>query len=116
MKNSRIFDSEIVFIFDECHRSQFGLMHEQIIKKFKKYYIFGFTGTPIFEENASKNYFVNNDKNLELKTTQSTFGVCLHSYTILNAIKDKNVLPFKVSYHSTMKQIESDSDKKNSNH
>ncbi|EOC4236432.1 type I restriction endonuclease subunit R [Campylobacter jejuni] len=111
-ENSRIFDSEIVFIFDECHRSQFGLMHEQIIKKFKKYYIFGFTGTPIFEENASKNYFVNNDKNLELKTTQSTFGACLHSYTILNAIKDKNVLPFKVSYHSTMKQIESDSDKK----
>ncbi|WP_218982097.1 HsdR family type I site-specific deoxyribonuclease, partial [Campylobacter jejuni] len=63
-ENSRIFDSEIVFIFDECHRSQFGLMHEQIIKKFKKYYIFGFTGTPIFEENASKNYFVNSDKNL----------------------------------------------------
>lgn len=111
-ENSRIFDSEIVFIFDECHRSQFGLMHEQIIKKFKKYYIFGFTGTPIFEENAGKNYFVNSDKNLELKTTQSTFGACLHSYTILNAIKDKNVLPFKVSYHSTMKQIESDSDKK----
>ncbi len=111
-ENSRIFDSEIVFIFDECHRSQFGLMHEQIIKKFKKYYIFGFTGTPIFEENASKNYFVNSDKNLELKTTQSTFGACLHFYTILNAIKDKNVLPFKVSYHSTMKQIESDSDKK----
>lgn len=111
-ENSRIFDSEIVFIFDECHRSQFGLMHEQIIKKFKKYYIFGFTGTPIFEENAGKNYFVNSDKNLELKTTQSTFGARLHSYTILNAIKDKNVLPFKVSYHSTMKQIESDSDKK----
>ncbi|MBC5857678.1 type I restriction endonuclease subunit R [Campylobacter jejuni] len=106
-ENSRIFDSEIVFIFDECHRSQFGLMHEQIIKKFKKYYIFGFTGTPIFEENAGKNYFVNTDKNLELKTTQSTFGTCLHSYTILNAIKDKNILPFKVSYHSTMKQIES---------
>lgn len=106
-ENSRIFDSEIVFIFDECHRSQFGLMHEQIIKKFKKYYIFGFTGTPIFEENAGKNYFVNSDKNLELKTTQSTFGARLHSYTILNAIKDKNVLPFKVSYHSTMKQIES---------
>ncbi|VTX73022.1 Type I restriction enzyme EcoR124II R protein [Campylobacter jejuni] len=106
-ENSRIFDSEIVFIFDECHRSQFGLMHEQIIKKFKKYYIFGFTGTPIFEENASKNYFVNNDKKLELKTTQSTFGACLHFYTILNAIKDKNVLPFKVSYHSTMKQLES---------
>ncbi|GAA7230746.1 type I restriction endonuclease subunit R [Helicobacter pylori] len=111
-ENSRIFDSEIVFIFDECHRSQFGLMHEQIIKKFKKYYIFGFTGTPIFEENAGKNYFVNSDKNLELKTTQSTFGACLHFYTILNAIKDKNVLPFKVSYHSTMKQIESNSDKK----
>lgn len=111
-ENSRIFDSEIVFIFDECHRSQFGSMHEQIIKKFKKYYIFGFTGTPIFEENASKNYFVNSEQKLDIKTTDSTFGACLHSYTILNAIKDKNVLPFKVSYHSTMKQIESDSDKK----
>lgn len=107
-ENSRIFDSEIVFIFDECHRSQFGLMHEQIIKKFKKYYIFGFTGTPIFETNAGKNYFVNDDNNLELKTTQSTFGACLHSYTILNAIKDKNVLPFKVGYHSTMKQLENE--------
>ena len=106
--NSRIFDSEIVFIFDECHRSQFGLMHEQIIKKFKKYYLFGFTGTPIFETNAGKNYFVNDDNNLELKTTQSTFGACLHSYTILNAIKDKNVLPFKVGYHSTMKQLENE--------
>lgn len=83
-------------------------MHEAIIKKFKKYYIFGFTGTPIFEENAGKNYgFDKASQKAVLKTTQSTFGDCLHSYTILNAIKDKNVLPFKVSYHSTMKQRDS---------
>lgn len=106
-ENSQVFDNEIVFIFDECHRSQFGLMHEAIIKKFKKYYIFGFTGTPIFEENAGKNYasitLEDESKSLLVKTTKSTFGECLHSYTILNAIKDKNVLPFKVSYISTMK-------------
>lgn len=104
-ENSKVFNEEIVFIFDECHRSQFGAMHEAIIKKFKKYYIFGFTGTPIFTENAGKNYTTDAENNkLMLKTTQSTFGDCLHSYTILNAIKDKNVLPFKVSYHSTMRQ------------
>lgn len=106
-ENSKVFNEEIVFIFDECHRSQFGSMHEAVTKKFKKYYIFGFTGTPIFKENAGKNYgtkIENNEKKLMLKTTESTFGKLLHSYTILNAIKDKNVLPFKVSYHSTMKQ------------
>ncbi|MBX7491541.1 type I restriction endonuclease subunit R [Helicobacter turcicus] len=104
-ENSKVFNEEIVFIFDECHRSQFGAMHEAIIKKFKKYYIFGFTGTPIFTENAGKNYTTDlESKKLMLKTTQSTFGDCLHSYTILNAIKDKNVLPFKVSYLSTMQQ------------
>ncbi|RDU72759.1 type I restriction endonuclease subunit R [Helicobacter aurati] len=104
-ENSKVFNEEIVFIFDECHRSQFGAMHEAIIKKFKKYYIFGFTGTPIFKENAGENYTIDPKNNkLMLKTTQSTFGDCLHSYTILHAIKDKNVLPFKVSYHSTMKQ------------
>lgn len=109
-KNSHlpIFNSEVVFIFDECHRSQFGIMHENIVKKFKKYYFFGFTGTPIFEDNAMKNYFFNKDKILELKTTQSIFGACLHSYTILNAIKDKNVLPFKLSYISTMKEARKD--------
>ncbi len=106
-ENSKVFNEEIVFIFDECHRSQFGAMHEAIIKKFKKYYIFGFTGTPIFTENAGKNYTTDTENNqLMLKTTQSTFGDCLHSYTILNAINDKNVLPFKVSYHSTMRQEE----------
>ncbi len=108
-ENSKVFNEEIVFIFDECHRSQFGAMHEAIIKKFKKYYLFGFTGTPIltkmFEEDTtlSKTYGVDKTSgNLMLKTTDSVFGDRLHSYAILNAIRDKNVLPFKVSYFSTM--------------
>ncbi|RDU64610.1 DEAD/DEAH box helicase [Helicobacter didelphidarum] len=114
-QDSKIFDDEVVFIFDECHRSQFGQMHRQIIKKFKKYYIFGFTGTPIFAENAPKGKFATTKtKNIlgedEIKatqvTTELTFGKQLHSYTILNAIADKNVLPFRVEYHSTMKEKE----------
>lgn len=79
-------------------------MHESIIKKFKKYYIFGFTGTPIFPENAATYGVDKQSGKAMLQTTQSTFGECLHSYTILNAIRDKNVLPFKVSYHSTTTQ------------
>lgn len=114
-KNSAVFNWEIVFIFDECHRSQFGQMHESLIKHFKKYYIFGFTGTPIFELNANKNNITTiNTKNIigndvkvaTIKTTDVVFGTRLHSYTIVNAIRDKNVLPFRVEYISTMKQIE----------
>lgn len=86
--NCSIFDKKVVFIFDECHRSQFGDMHQAIIKHFKKHFIFGFTGTPIFSINSS------NSMNL-FKTTEQVFGKQLHTYNIVNAIKDKNVLPFK---------------------
>ncbi len=86
-----IYNSNIVFIFDECHRSQFGDMHKIIIKKFNKYFIFGFTGTPIFKENARSQGGL-------ILTTDQTFGEKLHTYTIVDAIKDKNVLPFKYDY------------------
>ena len=93
-----ITQKQIVFIFDECHRSQFGDMHTLITKKFKHYYIFGFTGTPIFAKNASTS------GNPNLKTTAQAFGDKLHSYTIVDAIRDRNVLPFRVEYVSTMKE------------
>lgn len=93
-----ITNKSIVFIFDECHRSQFGEMHTQIIKRFKHYYIFGFTGTPIFAKNAGTG------GNPNLKTTEQAFGDKLHTYTIVDAIRDKNVLPFRVEYISTIKE------------
>ena len=88
---SEVFNKHVVFIFDECHRSQFGEMHKSIIKKFKKYYIFGFTGTPIFPENARTIKGIS-------ETTEQVFGERLHTYTIVNAIADKNVLPFRYEY------------------
>ncbi len=94
------FTEETVFIFDECHRSQFGEMHAEIIKHFKKYYIFGFTGTPIFPQNTS------NSGRPDMRTTEQVFGTQLHTYTIVDAIRDKNVLPFKVDYISTMRSEE----------
>lgn len=98
-KNSRhpIYDRHVVFIFDECHRSQFGKMHKEIVKKFKNYHLFGFTGTPIFAKNA------NMSGDPTLRTTEQAFGDRLHSYTIVNAIDDGNVLPFRVSYLQTMR-------------
>ena len=99
-KNHNIYQTHVVIIFDECHRSQFGQMHTAIIKAFKKYHLFGFTGTPIFAENAQmglKSHF---------KTTEQAFGDKLHTYTIVDAIDDKNVLPFKVDYISTMHKAE----------
>lgn len=90
-ENSDVFDKHVVFIFDECHRSQFGDMHKAIIKKFKKYYLFGFTGTPIFPENARTIEGIS-------ETTEQIFGERLHTYTIVNAIADKNVLPFRYEY------------------
>ena len=98
-KNPRhdFYQKEVVMIFDECHRSQFGDMHTTITKKFKKYYLFGFTGTPIFTENVSSG------KGL-LKTTEDVFGLRLHTYTIVDAIRDHNVLPFRVAYVQTMKE------------
>ncbi|OGM97927.1 MAG: DEAD/DEAH box helicase [Candidatus Yanofskybacteria bacterium RIFCSPHIGHO2_01_FULL_39_8b] len=95
-----IFDGHVVLIFDECHRSQFGDMHAAITKTFKNYNLFGFTGTPIFAKNASAG------GRPDLKTTEQAFGEKLHTYTIVNAIADKNVLPFKVDYVSTVREAE----------
>ena len=92
-----VFDKRFVIIFDECHRSQFGDMHVAIIKSFKKYHLFGFTGTPIFAANANAG-----TKHANLKTTEQAFGAKLHTYTIVNAINDKNVLPFRIDYIKTM--------------
>jgi len=108
-KGHEIFGGQIVLIFDECHRSQFGDMHTGIVKAFKKYHMFGFTGTPIFAKNSSSS------GKLDLKTTEQAFGDKLHTYTIVNAIADKNVLPFKVDYVSTMKEKEDIDDEEVSN-
>lgn len=96
-KSHPIYGKKVVMIFDECHRSQFGDMHERIVKAFKKYYIFGFTGTPIFAQNAS---ISNNPK---FRTTGQLFGDRLHTYTVVNAIHDGNVLPFRIDYINTIK-------------
>ncbi len=103
----QVFDEQVVIIFDECHRSQFGDMHKAIAGgvgkdgkrlsgAFKKYYIFGFTGTPIFPEKDST-------VSLQMLSTEQLFGRQLHTYTIVDAIRDKNVLPFRVDYYSTIK-------------
>lgn len=94
-----VYGQEVVMIFDECHRSQFGDMHRQIVRRFKKYYLFGFTGTPIFKENISTAGSL-------LRTTEDVFGRQLHAYTIVSAIRDHNVLPFRVDYIRTMKEKE----------
>lgn len=95
-----VYGQHVVLIFDECHRSQFGDMHKAIVKKFKKYHMFGFTGTPIFPENAGS------VRNVEFTTTEGAFGDQLHLYTIVDAIRDENVLPFKVDYIRTMHEEE----------
>ena len=95
---NEVYGKHVVLIFDECHRSQFGDMHKAIVKKFKKYHLFGFTGTPIFPQNAGS------IKNVEFTTTEGAFGDQLHSYTIVDAIRDGNVLPFKVDYIRTMRE------------
>ena len=91
-------DKQVVIIFDECHRSQFGEMHLAITHYFKKYHLFGFTGTPIFTDNAGSG------KTPTLRTTEQAFGDQLHAYTIVDAINDRNVLPFRVDYVQTMKE------------
>lgn len=99
-----IYHKQVVFIFDECHRSQFGEAQKNLKKKFKRYYQFGFTGTPIFPENA-----------LGAETTQSVFGRELHSYVITDAIRDEKVLKFKVDYNDVrpkFKAIETEQDEK----
>ncbi len=100
--NHEIYDKHCVFIFDECHRSQFGEAQKNIRKYFKKYYQFGFTGTPIFPENA-----------LGVETTGSIFGAQLHSYVITDAIRDEKVLKFKVDYNNIkakFKSVETEED------
>ena len=92
----KVYEKNVVIIFDECHRSQFGDMHEAIVNSFKKYHLFGFTGTPIFAVNAGA------VRNPHFFTTAQTFGDQLHAYTIVDAINDKNVLPFRVDYIKTM--------------
>jgi type I restriction enzyme R subunit len=101
-KNKRhdIYNKRIVLIFDECHRSQFGDMHQAITRAFNKYHIFGFTGTPIFPANAG------HGGNPLLRTTEQAFGDKLHSYTIVNAINDGNVLPFRIDYVNTLRMPE----------
>ena len=91
-----VYNQHVVMIFDECHRSQFGDMRKDIVRSFRKYHIFGFTGTPIFAQNASAS------RNAQVFTTQQAFGDQLHTYTIVDAINDRNVLPFRVDYIKTM--------------
>ena len=105
-KSHPAFNKHIVIIFDECHRSQFGDMHTAITKTFKKYHIFGFTGTPIFAVNSSSS------SRSDLRTTEQAFGNKLHTYTIVDAITDKNLLPFRVDYISTMREEENIQDAK----
>ena len=100
-----IYKKHIVIIFDECHRSQFGDMHQKIIKSFRNYHIFGFTGTPIFAVNAGSG------GNPLLRTTPQAFGDKLHTYTIVDAINDGNVLPFRIDFINTVKQKDNISDK-----
>ncbi|WP_299836035.1 type I restriction endonuclease subunit R [uncultured Tenacibaculum sp.] len=99
-KMEKLKDERIVFIFDECHRSQFGDTHNNIKKFFTNHQMFGFTGTPIFADNAVKN-------ELGKRTTKELFGECLHKYVITDAIKDENVLKFAVEYVGRYKQKES---------
>lgn len=95
-KGHSIYGGHVVLIFDECHRSQFGAMHTDITRAFKRYNLFGFTGTPIFAANSSSG------GNPQLRTTEQAFGEKLHTYTIVDAITDKNVLPFRIDYVNTV--------------
>lgn len=105
-KQHDIYKKHVVLIFDECHRSQFGEMHQAITKSFKNYHIFGFTGTPIFAANASSR------GNPLLRTTEQAFGEKLHTYTIVDAINDGNVLPFRIDFINTIKMPDYINDKK----
>jgi type I restriction enzyme R subunit len=105
-KEQDVFRKHVVIIFDECHRSQFGDMHNKIVKSFRNYHLFGFTGTPIFAANAG------NGGNPLLRTTPQAFGDKLHTYTIVDAINDQNVLPFRIDYINTVKMKENVKDKK----
>lgn len=105
-KQHDVYKKHVVMIFDECHRSQFGSMHQAITKSFKNYHIFGFTGTPIFATNS------NSGGNPLFRTTEQAFGEKLHTYTIVDAINDRNVLPFRIDFINTIKMPEQIQDKK----
>ncbi|MBP9017951.1 MAG: type I restriction endonuclease subunit R [Paludibacteraceae bacterium] len=105
-KQHEIYKKHVVLIFDECHRSQFGDMHRAITKSFRNYHIFGFTGTPIFAANSGSG------GNSLTMTTEQVFGERLHAYTIVDAINDGNVLPFRIDFINTIKMPESVDDKK----
>ena len=105
-KKHPVYAAHVVVIFDECHRSQFGDMHAEITRVFQRYHLFGFTGTPIFAENAGT------AGNPLRRTTEQAFGDKLHTYTIVDAIKDKNVLPFRIDYINTIKAQAGIKDKK----
>ena len=104
-KNHPVYQKHLVLIFDECHRSQFGDMHKMIVQNFKNYHLFGFTGTPIFAKNAGRT------TNPDFCTTEQAFGEKLHTYTIVDAINDGNVLPFRIDYINTIKAKEGMTDK-----
>jgi type I restriction enzyme R subunit len=105
-KKHPVYDAHVVVIFDECHRSQFGDMHAEITRMFQRYHLFGFTGTPIFAENSGT------AGNPLRRTTEQAFGDKLHTYTIVDAINDKNVLPFRIDYINTVKLPAGIKDKK----
>lgn len=105
-KGHEVYAQHCVIIFDECHRSQFGEMHVAITKHFKNYHLFGFTGTPIFADNAGSR------RNFNLRTTEQAFGDKLHTYTIVDAIRDENVLPFRVDYIQTIRERDQYEDQK----
>ena len=105
-KGHEVYAQHCVIIFDECHRSQFGEMHVSITKHFKNYHLFGFTGTPIFADNAGSGH------NFNLRTTEQAFGDKLHTYTIVDAIRDENVLPFRVDYIQTIRERDQYEDQK----
>jgi len=100
-----IFDGHVVVVFDECHRSQFGDMHDAITRAFRRYNLFGVTGTPIFAANAGTG------GDPQLRTTEQAFGEKLHTYTIVDAITDKNVLPFRIDYVNTIRLPDGIADK-----
>ncbi len=100
-----IFDGHVVIVFDECHRSQFGDMHAAITRAFRRYNLFGVTGTPIFSANAGAG------GDPQLRTTEQAFGEKLHTYTIVDAITDKNVLPFRIDYVNTIRLPDGIADK-----
>lgn len=104
-KNHPVYQKHMVLIFDECHRSQFGDMHKMIVQNFKNYHLYGFTGTPIFAKNAGRT------TNPDFCTTEQAFGEKLHTYTIVDAINDGNVLPFRIDYINTIKAKEGMTDK-----